>query len=637
MKKKKRAIKSLLVLVVFLLLVIGLSSFLNWRQKYQDKIYPGIKIGEIDLSGKTAVEAQEIISEKTSVILNQGLTFQYNGKMKNVEASINSFDTDLSYPALDFDVENTVNRALSFSKGGNYFSYLLFRLKPGEQKIIQPIYFLDEARIKPLLAEAFPELNIAPINSSFTLSSKTGEPVAGPEKVGKEINYDSAFSELKNNLDVLINLPISLKTHSKYPEVKIGDLSALEAEAKKIISSDGLKLNFKDQEKNTATTTWRIKPERLITWLSVNKEDGYLKLSLDQEKIADYLSINAAPEINLDAIHPRFEIKNGKVASWQSGKEGRQLDTEASIKKISESFLSGQKEIDLVAKKIAIESLSDEKTLKIKEIIGTGHSNFKGSSANRIKNIQAGANAVNGMLIAPGEEFSLVKVLGDVDAENGYYPELVIKGDKTVKEYGGGLCQIGTTVFRAAIESGLPITYRRNHSYRVSYYEPAGMDAAIYIPEPDVRFINDTAEYILIQSRISGNDIYFDFWGTKDGREVTITQPVVYNIVKPKPTKYIETSELDPGKEKCTESAHNGADAYFDYKVVYPENSTTTPVHERRFSSHYVPWQKVCLIGKSDTTDNPSDTASTTAPISEEKIKNETSAGSSTSENISAN
>jgi vancomycin resistance protein YoaR len=159
----------------------------------------------------------------------------------------------------------------------------------------------------------------------------------------------------------------------------------------------------------------------------------------------------------------------------------------------------------------------------------------------------------------------------------------------------------------------LPITARRNHSYRVAYYEPAGMDAAVYIPNPDVRFLNDTANYILIQSRIEGDDFYFDFWGVKDNREITITKPVVYNIVKPAPTKIVETLDLAPGKKKCTEKAHNGADAYFDYTVVYNPGSTEEKKEEKRFSSHYVPWQEVCLVGVAQLSTATSTATSTPA------------------------
>jgi len=125
------------------------------------------------------------------------------------------------------------------------------------------------------------------------------------------------------------------------------------------------------------------------------------------------------------------------------------------------------------------------------------------------------------------------------------------------------------------------------------------MDATIYDPWPDMKFINDTNNYILIQTNIVGTKLYFEFWGTKDGRQITISDSVIYNIVSPGPTKEVETEDLEPGKKKCTESAHAGADAYFDYKVEYSDDRE---VFEERIRSHYVPWQAVCLIGVEKTT-----------------------------------
>ena len=222
-----------------------------------------------------------------------------------------------------------------------------------------------------------------------------------------------------------------------------------------------------------------------------------------------------------------------------------------------------------------------------------GTSNFKGSPKNRRHNIKVGADTLSGILITPGEEFSLVKALGEINKETGYLPELVIKGNRTIPEYGGGLCQIGTTIFRATLASGLPILERKNHSFRVRYYEPAGTDATIYGPKPDYRFLNDTGYHILIQTRIEGDDLIFEFWGTKDGRVAEQTKPVIYNITAPKPTQYIETADLPVGEVKCTEHAVPGADTSFDYKVTYPSGE----VKETTFKSHYIPWQEVCLIG----------------------------------------
>jgi len=610
MKNKKLAIKSLLILVVFLLMAGLLIDYLTWQNNYRSRIYPGVKLGSLDLSGKSTNEALEILNKKTTALTEAGLSFQYGNKKITLDSAISSFDTDLSYPSLIFDNEITIKEALALGRPENFWNYFIFRFKAKEQKTIKPSYVLDMPKIQKLLEENFKELNVPPVNSAFSISSKTGQLQTSPEKIGKEINYDLLFSEIKNNLDFLNNPPITIMTHSKYPEVKEADLTTIESDARRIIASGELKLTFTDvNDSSTTIKAWTVKSERLLGWLSVEKDQNKLSLSLDQEKIKQYLALTVSPQVDLEAIRPRFEINNGKVVSWQTGTNGRQIDLDASADKITSGFLSGQKEIPLLIKELIAEEAGGDKPLDIKEIIGTGQSNFSGSPTNRRKNIQVGANAVHGILLTPGEEFSLVKVLGDVSATTGYLPELVIKGNKTVPEYGGGLCQIGTTVFRAALASGLPITARRNHSYRVAYYEPAGMDAAIYIPQPDVRFVNDTANYVLIQARIVKNDIYFDFWGTKDGRVATTTKPTVYNIVKPAPTKYIETTELPVGEKKCTERAHNGADAYFDYTVIYPEGATTTPVQERRFSSHYIPWQEVCLIGAA-----ASSTASTTIP-----------------------
>ena len=187
----------------------------------------------------------------------------------------------------------------------------------------------------------------------------------------------------------------------------------------------------------------------------------------------------------------------------------------------------------------------------------------------------------------------MLKNLGQIDGRHGWFSELVIKGNKTLPEYGGGLCQIGTTMFRTAVNTGLPITERRSHSYRVSYYEPAGTDATIYDPSPDLKFLNDTEHYIYINAYIKGTHVYFEFWGTNDDRQVEVGKPHIYHITYPPATKLIETTTLAPGKKKCTESAHAGADADFSTTVKYASGTERSET----FHSHYRAWQAVCLIG----------------------------------------
>jgi len=168
--------------------------------------------------------------------------------------------------------------------------------------------------------------------------------------------------------------------------------------------------------------------------------------------------------------------------------------------------------------------------LGIFELISEGISSFSGSPSNRIHNIKKGASKFNGVLVKPGEEFSFNKTLGPVGSATGFLPELVIKENKTIPEYGGGLCQVSTTAFRAALLAGLPILERKEHAYRVKYYEwlyGSGVDATIYSPHPDMRFKNDTGHYILIQTRVSGTKLVFDFYGSKDGRNGVINKPTI--------------------------------------------------------------------------------------------------------------
>ncbi len=271
------------------------------------------------------------------------------------------------------------------------------------------------------------------------------------------------------------------------------------------------------------------------------------------------------------------------------------INQEQTYNKLVESFFDfNSTEIELIVEEVFPEVTTENiNDMGIKELIGVGESNFSGSPANRRHNIRVGSNKLHGLLIKPDEEFSLTKTLGHINAAAGYLPELVIKGNRTIPEYGGGLCQVGTTMFRVAINTGLPVTERKPHSYRVSYYEPAGFDATIYDPSPDVKFINDTGHYILIQTFINGNILRYEFWGTDDGREVEVTQPKIFNITYPGPTKIIESPDLAPGQKQCTERAHNGADAVFYRTIKYASGD----VEEETWSSTYRAWQAVCLVG----------------------------------------
>ncbi|MFA6429950.1 MAG: hypothetical protein WCV84_05660, partial [Patescibacteria group bacterium] len=133
----------------------------------------------------------------------------------------------------------------------------------------------------------------------------------------------------------------------------------------------------------------------------------------------------------------------------------------------------------------------------------------------------------------------------------------------------------------------------------------AGTDATIYDPAPDFRFKNDTGHWILVTSRIAGNDLSFTMWGTSDQRIVQVAKPKIYNIVAPPPKKIIESTDIPAGTTKCTESAHAGASASLDYSVTYPDGHTSSTT----FLSYYKPWGAVCLTGVTTLSSPGADTS----------------------------
>lgn len=250
--------------------------------------------------------------------------------------------------------------------------------------------------------------------------------------------------------------------------------------------------------------------------------------TVDTEALKTFVSEFAA-SVSQDPVDARFSVADGRVIIAEAEKVGRRLKEEESVALLLRAFQTSETERLRIALPTEITQpkivAADRERLGLKELVGEGRTNFKGSPKNRIYNIKRALEQFENVIIAPGEEFSFVDYLGEVDGEHGYLPELVIKNNQTTPEFGGGICQVSTTVFRAAIYSGLKITQRRNHAYPVKYYTPYGMDATVYIPKPDLAFVNNTPGAILIQSTIEGTELIFRFYGTKDGRVVTIDGP----------------------------------------------------------------------------------------------------------------
>ncbi|OGK34911.1 hypothetical protein A3F58_03750 [Candidatus Roizmanbacteria bacterium RIFCSPHIGHO2_12_FULL_37_9b] len=204
-------------------------------------------------------------------------------------------------------------------------------------------------------------------------------------------------------------------------------------------------------------------------------------------------------------------------------------------------------------------------------------------------------------MIPKGSVFSFNDTVGDISSLTGYKPAYIIKSGKTVLGDGGGVCQVSTTLFRAALNAGLPILERTAHAYRVGYYEndsKPGFDATVFAPNPDLKIKNDSPASILIQTEVDqvNNLLYFRFYGKKDQRKIEISQVTVYDVVPPLPEIRQDDPTLKKGVIKQVDFPAWGAKAVFNYKV----SNDDKVLFEKKFFSNYRPWQAVYLVGQAD-------------------------------------
>ncbi len=582
---------SLILMTVFIIsIILLLVANASINSAYANSFIKGVSVAGVDIGGLNYDQARKILQEKIDKVSEEGFVYKTADKTVTIYPTVTTLeDSDASYAIIYWDIDASLAQIDSFQKNQSFGS-LFNKVKVFLSGEDFPVFYSwDRQQHQQILADSFSEALTEKVEASFYFD-KNGQLNIEPEQAGQTFAYNQAINNTENFIKNISSGEIFLATVEDKPQVTAKDIQTKEGQIIATSNRGDFYLTYQEKDWNVPNTIWR-------NWLKLVPNANDFVISFDKEKVDAYLAQSGIKEeLERPVEDAKFKLQDGKVVEFTRSQAGQSIDIDQTISTMSANLMnSGELEteitINTVQPQVATRDVND---LGIVELLGTGVSDFTGSPPNRVHNIGVGADTLNGLLIEPGQEFSLIKALGDIDAESGYLQELVIKGDKTIPEYGGGLCQIGTTVFRAALDTGLDITERRNHSYRVSYYEPAGTDATIYNPWPDFRFVNDTEKHVLIQTRIEDTTLYFDFWGTSDGRVASTTYPVIYNIVAPPETKIIKTTELEPGKKRCTERAHYGADAKFDYIVEYGGDRET---HEETFYSHYIPWQEVCLLG----------------------------------------
>lgn len=580
---------------MLLLIILGASFYIL---SYKDRVLPNVYFGETALSGMTQDEVLNELQEKYEKFITSGVNVEVDGSNKTLALERDgASDPDLIIPYINANLDELASDIMQAGRRHALGPFLQLIL---ETTIEAEIDVLEDLLIEEIEDE-FIELTTLPVETSyeFTKTADGWKVEVKEGAIGTELATDEFLEDLQEDAKDFEIDSILLEIVSTQNPLTYSEAFELSGEALAALSKAPYKLIYTDQETGI-NYSYRVTDTELSNWIEPGMKDGMPALLLGGDSAESFLD-DVKDDIDSAPVDARFSLSGGTVSEFLASRNGREVLTNETLDNLLNILSgSGETEAEIVVNVTEPDVKTNEvNNLGIEEILGVGVSDFSGSPNNRIKNIQHGADKLNGLLIPPGESISLVESLKPFTLEDGYLPELVIKGDEIKPEVGGGLCQIGTTAFRAVMNSGLRVDQRRNHSLVVGYYnDPSngnpGTDATLYDPAPDFVFSNDTENHILLMTDVdvSTSKLIFTFWGKNDGRKGYYTPPTVEQWIPYGDTRYTETENLPPGEIRCQEP-HTGAVTSFDYIV---ENADGTK-HKETFSSRYRPLPRICLVG----------------------------------------
>lgn len=338
--------------------------------------------------------------------------------------------------------------------------------------------------------------------------------------------------------------------------------------------------------------------QRFETTRSIQKR-GPLVLELhyaaDEEKVRAIVEAQCVP-LSHPAVNMSLKLQNDGSFSTVPGQDGATLKQEESVKTIlnffSEIWRGGDAEITLDAETVPAQGDAEQLAL-VKDVLGESSTDYSSSSENRRTNILTGTSRLNGKVLYPGEEFSVLEAVKPFDAESGYATAPSYEMGSVVDSYGGGICQVSTTLYLAVLRAELEVTERSNHSMIVGYVKPS-MDAAIADGSKDFRFRNNTDAPIYILGYASDGEVGFVIYGhetrDRENRQISFESETL-TTTEPE-NKIQKDSDLDFGAVEST-NGHTGKEARL-WKIVTVDGQET---REQVNASTYQMTPNVTRIG----------------------------------------
>lgn len=509
------------VVISAAILVVAVIAVVGYSVVYTHKVYPGVSVDGIYIGGLDRVAATKAIQTQAAAYAGEQLKLQSGSG--TVTVPVRSLGVEYSQRGLA--------AALDYGRRGSLAQQVRTRVRSllGRSASFSDFTYNDAALV-PTIAAIDATVTQPVANAALAFSN--GQVTVTASRPGTRLDTADLVEAVNAQLAVMGDHAIRVPVYTLAPSITETSLDTVRGQASAYVASP-LKvtagpvtqtvsqsqiLSWVDVKSITAQTDLPLKPLQSFYPFVQGPNVG---LSLNQTKVGSYAASMSAG-LNHPAQDAVLGWQNNALTVLQASKPGVAFDQDKATQQIVAAVTNPNATHDVTIPSSVTQATVNENNLAslgISQQLSEGVTYFPGSSVDRIVNVTVGAHQFNDVLLAPGEQFSFGKILGPVGAAQGYRPGLVILGNHEEDQYGGGLCQVASTAFRAALLAGLPINQRSNHSYAVSFYTAPygvpGVDATIYYPQVDLKFTNDTGHYLLIQTSISGTTLKFDYYGTK--------------------------------------------------------------------------------------------------------------------------
>lgn len=557
-----------------------------------DVLAPGISIDGIDLGGKKFEQAKAILSEKIQTPPSIPIELTVDDKV---------FATPSAELGMRYDMDTALAEAVAVGRGQHGFDNVVEVIDTSlVGKKISYVTMFDENAVRRWVNEISEKLDAKGVAPTVELGT-TGLPatlVVKPGSLDRSVDRDQLVAEIMSrHTSPIQRIPIPVKD---VPPLSEAEQQSVRQRAQMFV---GKSLTFSVDDQ-----LYTLNDKKLITFLAL--PTGYKTDEITKEVDTWKQKVTRDPQ------EPNIVVDGNKVTAFTPPLYGRTIDVGATTQAVQEHLhnLEGlgalaqtdvtavgtqENPVDVPITRVEPQKkLSDLNSLGISERIGFAESYFHHSIPGRVHNVALTAKRINLTVIPANSVFSFNAALGEVSQATGFQQAYVIQAGRTVLGDGGGVCQDSTTVFRAALNAGLPITQRRGHSYRVGYYEEnslPGVDATVSAPSVDLKFTNDTPAAILVTTTVDTANYHMivELWGTSDGRKSEISEQKVWDRVPAKPTVYQEDPSLPVGTTKQVDFSAPGAKASFRYIVTRADQTLI----DQTFTTVYQPWAAVYLVG----------------------------------------